>query len=267
MLVTFQIEYIMLYACRAGEFRNTPQGLPARTDLLLLILLAGRILLQLRDLGSQQFGCLVRIGRFLPLVLLRHSCGRHDAKVSNVSHVFLRLDMWPWWSRGLSQMSKICDRGCGSHVRMSRTQSGKGRTNLDPRGSAGSARRSPLGSMENTLLEQAGALLYSSFFDSELDEGVLSHRTNRRQNFLLTTARLERILKFDLNSALHGSGSDRSGVPLVRKFLLQSHEGRSDDISCVLGPIFLLLSFPTFRTPLLSLTALDSCADLVVGLR
>jgi len=45
-----------------------------RTYLLLLILLASRILLQLRDLGSQQFGCLVRIGRFLPLVLLCHSC-------------------------------------------------------------------------------------------------------------------------------------------------------------------------------------------------
>lgn len=44
----------------------------ARTDLLFLILFTGRILFQLGDLGSKQFGSLIRISHFLPLVLLRH---------------------------------------------------------------------------------------------------------------------------------------------------------------------------------------------------
>lgn len=44
----------------------------ARTDLLFLILFTSRILFQLGDLGSEQFGGLIRISHFLPLVLLRH---------------------------------------------------------------------------------------------------------------------------------------------------------------------------------------------------
>ena len=80
----------------------------SRTNFCLLVFLAGGILLQLGDLGGQKLGRLVRVGRFLRLVFLRHGGGRHfDVSAWGiVETTYLVIRFTGGWYEG--RKPKIC---------------------------------------------------------------------------------------------------------------------------------------------------------------